>query len=51
MACTLVEICAGLLILVKILIIKGSPKWVLYLLWWVQAFGLLYFDSIFVLCT
>ena len=23
------------------LIIKGSPKWVLYLFWWVQVFGLL----------
>ena len=25
--------------------IKGSPKWVLQLFWWVQTFGLLLFDS------
>ena len=26
--------------------IKGSPKWVLQLFWWVQMFGLLLFGSI-----
>ena len=26
-------------------LLRGIPKWVLYLFWWVQAFGLLYFDS------
>ena len=29
----------------EIPIIKGSPKWDLYIFWWVQAFGLLQFDS------
>ena len=29
----------------EIWIIKGSPKWVLQLTWWVQMFGLLLFDS------